>query len=587
MKSPFEINAFTATLAHTKKDNNLHILNNGSWQIPIYQRPYSWGENEIRRFLRDLFENFRDEAGERNPMFIGTMQISEIKEGKRDVIDGQQRLTTFLLIFRALNLRNENQEDLIPTCWLTSKVNKGEAQSAMEFVLSKDIGELNAELQVNKYAENLKLIHDFFEENLSKEDLEEFKNYILENVYFVCIETKANLSKTLQIFEAINATGMDLNAGDLFKVNFYEYLTTKHNAEESMFESISELYAKIDIANKENGEVFTSIMDILALYKMILISKYDLQNSLYFMGTETFYEQLFDKLLNNVSNEGFGLKAHDVILSITDIDRLINLRVDWHSSLGATLEEDMSYYFIIWSRYNRYWRTILTFEYVYERAISKELLGSYKIQFAKLLLIYSVKFGKAVNECHNFVRAILKSMFVESDPQRIIDMINVEINRHKSSDFKIGTFEQNINQPIAGIPKTKYLLCRLGAMLHENYKTDHADEITALRQILAFDEIDIEHIQSFNHEDLAMRLSLWDDWKDEIHSLGNLVILERSVNRQISNSVYGKKQVAYGKSCYTAVREIGENHLTWTLLDAENRREAETNLILDYIFNNA
>ncbi len=584
MKTTFEINAFTATLAKTSKVNSIHILNNGVWQIPIYQRPYSWGEHEVGRFLRDLNDNFKDESGVSNPMFIGTMQISEEKNGLRDIIDGQQRLTTFLLMFRAINLKIEQQESIIPTNWLSSKVNRGEAQASMEVALTGNVLDLLKVVEVNTYAKNLIFIDNFLNENLAVEDLIDFKKYISQNVYFVCIETKATLSKTLQIFESINATGMDLNAGDLFKVNFYEYLTSKQNYQEVVFEKISDLYAQIDRANKHNGEIITSIIDILTLYKMILISKYDLPNSLYFMGTETFYERLFDTLLNNVSDEDFGLKANNVVLDIKELERLIDSRVFWHFSLGATLEEDMSYYFIFWSRYNRYWRTILTFEFAYQGALSQELLATYKIQFAKLLFIYSVKFGKAVNECHNFVRKLLKSMFTETNPQMIVENINQEISRHKSSDDEKGWFEIKMNEPIAGIPKAKYLLCRMGAMLSEDYTTANVAIIEKLRSVLCFNEIDIEHIQSYNHEDLALREQIWKEWKDEINSLGNLVVLEREINRNIKNSAFASKKVAYSKSQFSIVEQVKPASEDWTLQDALIRKETEINRILNYIF---
>ena len=256
MNSEFEINAYTATLEKSEKINNLHILNNGMWRIPVYQRPYSWGESEITRFIRDMFKNFKDETGKSNPMFIGTMQISESKSGARDVIDGQQRLTTFLLIFHVINLITRSKENLIQTNWLESKVNRGEAQAALVSALEKDVDELESELKINRYAQNLKLIQEVFKEyNLPSSEVKDFRKYILESVYFVCIETKASLSKTLQIFEAINATGMDLNAGDLFKVNFYDYLTAKKNENEEIFESISGLYSKIDIANKRRRKL--------------------------------------------------------------------------------------------------------------------------------------------------------------------------------------------------------------------------------------------------------------------------------------------------------------------------------------------
>jgi hypothetical protein len=584
MKSSFEINAFTATIGKTERSNSIHIINNGAWVIPIYQRPYSWKEKEISRFLRDLIDNFKDESGNSNPMFIGTMQVSENKDGRRQVIDGQQRLSTFLLLFKVLNTLTEDKQRILPTDFLKTKVNRGEAQQALESAMLKTNEELTAISMVNNYAASLLIIEAFMEEQLSLEDHAEFVDYLLTQVYFVCIETTANLSKTLQIFESINATGMDLNAGDLFKVNFYEYLRINHNAPESIFDEISELYAKIDRANAAQGEHVTDINDILTLYKMVLISKYDMPNALYFLGTETFYDQFFDKVLNNVKNEGFTDRIDVVELSIADLDKLIDQRIGWHTAIGETLEEDMAYYFIIWSRYNRYWRTILTFQFAYQAKLSSEHISSYKIQMAKLLFIYSVKFGKAVNECHGFVRRILKAMFAESDPQKIIDMINEEIGRHKSSDLKKGWFELRVNEPIAEIARSKYLLCRLGAMLSEDYLTAEIENIKKLRGILCFSDIDIEHIASYNHEDESLRQSIWEEWGAEINSLGNLVVLERNTNRAIKNAPYKVKKESYKDSQFTVVKNINTVNNSWTLEDAKKRRESESGKILKYIF---
>ncbi|WP_405377508.1 DUF262 domain-containing protein [Nonlabens sp. Asnod3-A02] len=580
----FEINAFTATLGKTVRKNSLHIVGNGDWIIPIYQRPYSWGENEVNKFLRDLRDNFYSEDSVPSPMFIGTMQVSAKENNAREVIDGQQRLTTFLLLFHVLNQFNPDVKTHQLTNWIKTRVNRGEAQNSLNNAINNTLDKEVKDLEVNRYSQNLALIHNYIKDNIDLDDVKGFQNFILNQVYFVCIETKANLSKTLQIFESINATGMDLNTADLFKVRFYEYLRIKENASESVFESISDLYATIDKANKSQNDVVTSIADILAQYQVILISKYDLSNALYFMNTETFYDKLFDRLLNNVTNEGFGEKINKVKLSISDLESLINSRIEWHSTTGKTLEEDMAYYFIVWSRYNRYWRAILAFEFAYKENITPQLMSDFKIKLSKLLIIYSVKFGKAVNECHNFIRTILKSMFSETNPQRIIDLIDAEIRRHSSTDLDKGHFEIKMNESIASIPKSKYLLCRLGAMLSEDYLTSNERSIKDLREILCFNDIDIEHIQSYNHEDLSLRESIWEEWKDEINSLGNLVVLERSINRNIKNSLYNIKKDSYVKSQFSIIKELNPTSGDWILEDAQRRRETESKRIMKYIF---
>ena len=84
------------------------------YRIPIYQRPYSWEEKNIKDFLESIFDAFK-EVNEKKcktnakPVFFGTIQFDRNKENKNilDIVDGQQRLTTFLLFLDLLQ-RNEN-----------------------------------------------------------------------------------------------------------------------------------------------------------------------------------------------------------------------------------------------------------------------------------------------------------------------------------------------------------------------------------------------------------------------------------------------------------------------------------------------
>lgn len=102
----FAINSYTCTLFDSKKEYKSVFDTHTRFIIPIYQRPYSWKKNEIKSFLSDLVNNYlgKDKKGTSpEPMFIGTMQLSEKKyidkiEYEQEVIDGQQRLTTFQIM---------------------------------------------------------------------------------------------------------------------------------------------------------------------------------------------------------------------------------------------------------------------------------------------------------------------------------------------------------------------------------------------------------------------------------------------------------------------------------------------------------
>lgn len=77
------------------------LFNNGDkYVIPIYQRNYAWGEKERSQLLEDItdFKSFSEEY------FLGNLVVYEREEGLFEVIDGQQRLTTLLLLLLALKI---------------------------------------------------------------------------------------------------------------------------------------------------------------------------------------------------------------------------------------------------------------------------------------------------------------------------------------------------------------------------------------------------------------------------------------------------------------------------------------------------
>lgn len=66
------------------------------YQIPRYQRPYSWGEDELSKLWDDLREAQQVEPN----YFLGSIITAKPEEANNylDIVDGQQRLTTLLIL---------------------------------------------------------------------------------------------------------------------------------------------------------------------------------------------------------------------------------------------------------------------------------------------------------------------------------------------------------------------------------------------------------------------------------------------------------------------------------------------------------
>jgi len=223
--------------------------------IPDYQRPYAWTDEQCQTLWDDLFtfaipdndyQKFDDDNDE---YFLGTIVTFKNNEsGKLEVIDGQQRLTTLMLLLRAfyvklLNMKDEQtvrtKETISQCIWKTDafgkanldvlKINSEVAtdNDKEEFLKILKSGEVNDE-QKSNYANNYR----FF-----KKKIDEFvltmpscfaylPNRILKNCIFLPIESEEQ-DTALQIFSTLNDRGLPLSDADIFKAQFYKFYGDK------------------------------------------------------------------------------------------------------------------------------------------------------------------------------------------------------------------------------------------------------------------------------------------------------------------------------------------------------------------------
>ncbi len=592
----FEISAKSCTLLNnSSKPDEVLWQDDHHFHVPVYQRPYSWGEKEIRRLLTDLLTAFWGRLGRapREPMFVGTMQLSapfkldETSAVVQEVIDGQQRSTTLILTLKALQL-------LIPdsSVWssiqyrkrLKTLVNGGIQQNYFMEALNEDCSNVSSK-ELNPY---LRALH-FILDELKQEDewcdseglIEEFVHYLTSKVYFVVIETRASLSKTLQIFDAINTSGMDLNGGDVFKVRFYEYLKEIHKYDDSIFEEICGLYEHIDAENRKLGRKAVKMSQVLNLAQQIVITESGMPKGPRSLAGTTFFDRFFDTVLNINRWDGFRKDACDkVVLTIEKLRQLTDLLFSWQGRPTDLLssEAEAMARFIHWSRYGSYYQVIHMFRYRFNP--SNEELESFIINFSKLLFIYSVRFQKVTKDGHNCVYDIMKRLCSDEHKLSLAELNDYLVKRRNEQlrhlEYALDTHS------IAHIPRAKNLLCRLSAMLDE---LEHSQlDSKALRSLLFETSIDIEHIESANHEDLEQREVIHKEWGSELHRLGNLIVLEYKINRSISNKNYvAVKRARYKDSQFVSVKRFSDQNESWSLEQCRARKKEQVEKLANYL----
>ena len=210
--------------------------------VPDYQREYVWTDKEVHQLLEDINEQI--DAGSTREYFIGTVLVAPTEQKNHcEVIDGQQRLTTFFLLLCALKhvFEGEPQRQTVSGLISTSYTDSdGETRTSLKLepryenageVIAKLV-ELDTDPQavragiqaagissfgslenlVNAYGTLYRYLKDNYDD---MPKLKKYWGYLANNVVFIQIST--DVSSALKIFETINERGVGLNPMDLLK----------------------------------------------------------------------------------------------------------------------------------------------------------------------------------------------------------------------------------------------------------------------------------------------------------------------------------------------------------------------------------
>lgn len=250
-----------------KFDSIEKLLNYGIFTIPEYQRGYSWTKDQLEDLLNDLSDvEFIKEhyAGTITLIKSGQEKIGITDLTKYDIVDGQQRVTTFHLLLisiyhRISEINALEADDVI----IRNVLSKGKSllrlnnKDNQEFFFSL-LNELNINT-IKKFTPTSKTqknllntriyFHTYLQRYSSIKTLINIYNNLLSkfkvNVFELEEESEVGL-----IFETMNDRGLPLSDIDKVK-NYLIYLTHRLN-EKAIAKDI----------NKKFGEIFTELMNI-------------------------------------------------------------------------------------------------------------------------------------------------------------------------------------------------------------------------------------------------------------------------------------------------------------------------------------
>lgn len=540
--------------------------------VPDYQREYVWTDKEVHQLLEDINEQI--DAGSTREYFIGTVLVSPTDQrGQYDVIDGQQRLTTFFLLLCALRhlFQGTPQRQMIDGLVSTSYVDSdGEIQASLKLepryenageVIAKLV-ELDAEplavragIQASGISsfgslENLVnaycTIYSYLKDNYDDvAKLKKYWGYLARNVVFIQIST--DVSSALKIFETINERGVGLNPMDLLKNLLFTQV------KQVQFTQLKDEWKKITKPLEKEKE------KPLRFLRYFLMANYGIKNLRgdAVVREDEIYDWFIDK--DNAALCDYTNKPFEFVRKVI---RNVDHYLAFANGLGNDGKPNLQM-----DSLKRLAGGAFSLHYVLLLAAAnfpKSLFDHFVTQLESFLFYYI--FTKTPT------KDLERSFSLWADELRAIAEISEPVGQKvKLNTFVTERFETNMTGKSLELAdalkrftlysmqqyRTRYLLARL---------TQHVDMayngLKASGSLEPYTILEIEHIlPDTPSAELRAKwaaenpTAVYEDYKNK---LGNLTLLEKPINIVASNDFYSDKQKEYSKS---------NNYLTRSLVE--------------------
>ncbi len=552
--------------------------------IPDYQRPYAWEESQCQTLWDDIFafafpDNNCDKFDSNEEYFLGSIVTFENENNKKEVIDGQQRLTTLMLLLRAFyakfgNMQDENskstRERIAQCLWKTNEfgqanlnVLKIDSEVATdndkdEFLEILKSGIVNKD-QKSNYAKNYR----FFQEKIDT-FLSEYPSYfaylparILGNCILLPIDAESQ-DTALRIFSTLNDRGLPLSDADIFKAQFYKHYSTK-NKKDSFIEQWKELE---DITSRIFKPINGTPMDeLFTRYMYFVRSKQGIKSS----TTEAlrkFYE-----------------KGKYAILKQDETLPNLKILVDfWHDVYNQNPERFSSNVlrklFILNYAPNGMWTYFLSVYFLHNKNENEQLEENELDDFLKKIIAFVWGFS-FVNPGVNALRTPVYAEMINIVTNNI-----VTFDEHKFVETTLKTAINNFEFK-NGRPITRSMLTWWEFI-------DNNQSIPTLST-----NFDIEHIFARKRQENDKTLTN----TKSLESLGNKALLEDKINIRASDYRFIDK-VKYYKgftndkgqqkagTIITELVSLATTNVDFTEQDIINRTEEITNQFIDFLKQN-
>ena len=522
------------------------------YQIPDYQRPYSWDKDNLSDLIDDLTNAFSENPTE--SYFCGSLVlVDNTVDNRFDIIDGQQRTTTFTIIacvFRDIyldelspkakkyiknSIQDEFEEDKRKLRFLTDvKYQNNFEQTVLKKIEYIKIKSIQDDIKHNKYLQNAYYLKDFIAENIEEKniDINEFVIWFYEHVALSVI-TCPDQNSAIQIFNVLNDRGMPLSSIDILKSSLMQKLND----------------------NKEDRNMFKNEwQDINSSLKFADLSIEDMLTTFLYYKLTANPKSRLDKELLKI----FDREKKDALTIVNEIKEFSNAYIE------ILTQEDKHIYCLKYLKHKIYWNSILTTAEFVKYPNMKELK-------AILVAYYYQNWisGATVARIKQTSFNILTHVKNKSDLSEIKEEMQKNLDKYKTTKiFK----DEILYSDIYGRKWDKSLL-----LLVEYFSEE--DEYKKFIPISS--KLHLEHILPQTISKGWENIFTKEELSDWTNSLANLTLLSMRKNIQASNSSFILKKKAYADTNNVVTPFIiTQNILKCSKWDVEELEKREKQLVL-------
>lgn len=550
---------------NVNKQNVLQLLTSGQeipFVIPEYQRPYSWSDDEIITLFEDLWEFSIERThsdGAKN-YFLGCV-VSYEENGERQIIDGQQRITSLFLLLRAVFSMLEKEDNktdgvnnfiqkIKPALWkeneMTGKEDRSKILLRSEVVTDSgnlilrnilESGEADKNAKDN-YSKNYNKFKELYIQK-SQSSPNQIYHFVLALLnYSILLPITADDQETaLTIFNTLNNRGLPLSDADIFKSYIYKKL------DDTGKKAFINKWKKLETDAEKVNESIQSLF----YYNMFYMRAREKDDKSTTPGVRKFY---LDKNKNRLTPE-----AIDDLAVNLQLWKVINGREavdgeDWSQNMDIRKILDC-----LSSYTNEFWKYPVSIFFMEHKD---------KANFEEIFLKFLRKL---------YVMLLTRYLEVPTINAVKVDILklNVQIINNSHPEFYAGFEEKKLED--------EYAVNAEKARTDKLIIAPHKNMVRMLLKVLAYQEDtqtdllpgywEIEHIFPQTWDSKYYTLNE-EEANEKLEHLGNKLPLEKKLNISASNNYFAKKKDRYKDSKIAIIKKLGDSTLDeWNLANID------------------